>query len=795
MRLILENFRCHRNAIFEIPEEGLIQIAGKSGAGKTTILSAILYALFGKITKPTTHGNQSCTVTLEIDDCIIVRTSRPKRVTVSFNDYEVEGDEAESIILSQITGLSYDEFLASSCVVQGLEASVLSLPPSEQLRFIQNLALSNDKHISNRAKIKTELSELVKERTVNEGKISLLEEQTATLSMEDLSLNDIDVKKAQKELENLQEKMNVILSEIDEIEDEISNREKYHGLREQLVEIESKIDGKEEVDISELEAEKETLLKKRDALFKFNDFEKAEKTLEEIKAEHHKEVEREKKEIETHSGFLSKSDIETLEKRLAIDTKNEKYRNEIESIGRARKRVHKQFELLQEKGISVKSPPPKKKSNKAPNNSGEYFPIEKITELVISEISILKSDADEIRGEIETLKLEEQTYGCPGCKTRLRFEGGKLIKSTGKKPDGKTTISDLQRELRENIELTEFFQSSVSLLEKDKEMYNKKLPENLELRSVEEISCDEAKLATAMSLNERYDFLVRKSKKLPETFRKLISDYEYKKKVLPKTRPEGTLKECIEELTAVDSEINEAYEINSLFQLAKSISSKIPEELEEDNYDELIETNESLQEDLKQVQKKIKKYEGMKERIRVKTEMETLLRKKSSLEEKNKAIALDIKGFSELAEASRKAELLSVENVLENINTGAMYYLEQMFDDPIVIRIDNEMENAKGNIVNKTSVHIEYKGNVYDSVSQLSGGERQRANLAFLLAVNDMVNSRFLFLDESLNNLDTNLNTDILSLLKNSRSGKLTLVISHEAIEGIFNDRVYVGKE
>ena len=796
MRLTLENFRCHSKATFEFPDEGLVQIAGKSGAGKTTILSAILYALFGKLTKPTSHGKTSCSVILEIDEFVIIRTSRPKRLILRVKDYEVEGDEAESLILSQITGLSYEEFLASSCVVQGLEASVLSLPPAEQLKFIQNLALSNDKHISNRAKIKAKLANLLKNKTTNEGKIALLEEQILELSASNLSLDEIDIKKAKQTMDKLQEEMNTTLSEIDEVEKEIGNYDKYRGLKEQLAEIETRLEGKEELDISELEAEKEDLLKDRDILIKFREFDKAERTLEEIKAEHHREVEKERKEIEAHPGFLTKEAMDALQKQLAKDSKNEVYRAEIRSIEKSKTRVQALLEKLEVKLPSIRGKPHpvskgKKKKVESPPQP-ELLSLEDILSLIAEELNILNEDAEEIRSEIEAMKLEERSYSCPGCKKKLCFEGKelKLVKGN-KKPSG--SISELQKELQENNESIEFFRDAERVLNFEKEIYNKKLPDNLELRPLEEISRDETKLATGTSLMERYEFLVRKSKKLPETFRRLVADYEYKKKALPKVRPEGTLKECLQELEVVESEINEAHETNSLFEMARSILEKIPKELEDENYDEqLLETRDSLKQDLKDISKKMKKYENMNECIRVKGELESLQEKKSVLDEKNRVITLEIKGFSELADASRKAELLSVENVLENINTGAMYYLEQMFDEPIVIRIDNEMENAKGNIINKTSVHIEYKGNVYDSVSQLSGGERQRANLAFLLAVNDMVNSRFLFLDESLNNLDATLNSDILSLLKKSRSGKLTLVISHEAVEGIFDDRIPV---
>ncbi len=37
MRLVLRNFRCHTNATYEIPDTGLVLLAGDSGAGKSTL--------------------------------------------------------------------------------------------------------------------------------------------------------------------------------------------------------------------------------------------------------------------------------------------------------------------------------------------------------------------------------------------------------------------------------------------------------------------------------------------------------------------------------------------------------------------------------------------------------------------------------------------------------------------------------------------------------------------------------------------------------------------------------------
>jgi DNA repair exonuclease SbcCD ATPase subunit len=146
-----------------------------------------------------------------------------------------------------------------------------------------------------------------------------------------------------------------------------------------------------------------------------------------------------------------------------------------------------------------------------------------------------------------------------------------------------------------------------------------------------------------------------------------------------------------------------------------------------------------------------------------------------------------------IKEKSYEAEMLALENTITNINIHAKHYLDMMFEDnPIIVQLENCKKDSKNNIKLKMNLSILYKGSVYDSIDQLSGGESDRISLAFILAINEMMNSPILMLDECLASLDGETNTDIFELLRDIANNKLILVVSHEATRGIFDNIITI---
>jgi DNA repair protein SbcC/Rad50 len=248
MDIHLHNFRKHINCSVSFPDRGLVLLSGNCGAGKSTILNAITYALYGKfcgkIKKPYTHGASTCKVELKYMGMHITRTSRPNRLVVVYKNLTYEDDAAQGVI-EKILVMNHEEFISSSYVVQqGQGPSVLSMTPSEQLRFIETLASVGDE-VKNFFEIIKEYQEPLKQKKEKyRMEISVLEAQlekyvnieTVERPKKCVSKGDLNVlQQAMKNLEkNLDEKR-------EKLEESRKNEKEEKKIREVKKDIEEKI--------------------------------------------------------------------------------------------------------------------------------------------------------------------------------------------------------------------------------------------------------------------------------------------------------------------------------------------------------------------------------------------------------------------------------------------------------------------------------------------------------------------------------------------------------------------------
>ena len=155
MKLILKNFRCFLDKTIEIPDKGLILLSGQSGSGKSSILKAINFALYGKETKVVTVGKKKCSVEYHIDTWVIKRTKNPTYLNLKINEDEYQDSVAQNLINERFG----DNFLLTNYIQQKAINSFFSLSNVDKTSFLHKLTVQKFDIESLKNKIKLKIKE------------------------------------------------------------------------------------------------------------------------------------------------------------------------------------------------------------------------------------------------------------------------------------------------------------------------------------------------------------------------------------------------------------------------------------------------------------------------------------------------------------------------------------------------------------------------------------------------------------------------------------------------------------
>lgn len=139
MHIKLKNFKCWADSEFVFPDTGLTLLHGSSGAGKSSILQAVYFALYGTGTKLVRHGASGCRVELAIGPVTIVRTKRPNRLEVQTSTGTYEDAPAQDM-LARMFGARFD---CVSYIEQDNALGLVAMSPAERLEFLEAFAFDN----------------------------------------------------------------------------------------------------------------------------------------------------------------------------------------------------------------------------------------------------------------------------------------------------------------------------------------------------------------------------------------------------------------------------------------------------------------------------------------------------------------------------------------------------------------------------------------------------------------------------------------------------------------------------
>lgn len=245
MKIVVKGFKCHLELELSFTDNNMTLIKGPSGIGKSSILQAIAWALYGNMRN--IYHNAKVTkelaVTLEIGDLVIFRKKNPELLTVSQSEHLYEDAVAQSVI-DNLWG-SREVWRACCMIEQQSRCTLLSGSAAERLDLLNSLSFTGEspqiylKAISNQLKevtqtfterqasLNTEI-ELYSQQLINKpvtltsskGTVSQYQEQLSNLIEQSEKLY-LEVTKSQQDVGRLQ----YLEKEVKQLEERLSGKE------------------------------------------------------------------------------------------------------------------------------------------------------------------------------------------------------------------------------------------------------------------------------------------------------------------------------------------------------------------------------------------------------------------------------------------------------------------------------------------------------------------------------------------------------------------------------------------
>jgi DNA repair exonuclease SbcCD ATPase subunit len=815
MRLTLDRFKAHYSKTLDLPDTGLILLDGNSGAGKSTVLKAFLYAAYGAVSKPVSWNETSCSVSWELKGQTITRGKGKNNITFG----SATGDTAQSAIQAFL-GMSESEFMASSYIAQKNVNSLLTLTPAEQLRFIESLAFGDQSPDLFKKKIQEKNLLLSGQISSIESKISGLRE-----SMEDLEENDfswLDVfsqelseakwqiaqKKAKKEA--LQKTLDALKTEHSKHMSILQEMSRIKQKARDLKEMESHFAGRagtEQIESPEEIARAIKTLENAQGLVKINS---ALASLDES----HKTLATEIVESKAQSSIVEAS------MALLIDelSNSDHLAQKLKELNQINTDLQPLIELYAGRTLV-------------------FSEIETFSLKIKEKISASENKLADLYSKKSDLEASSrlQDLSCPACHEPLIVHKGALCSVNESEPES-FNVQAIEVKISEEKPKLSKFQSMEVIVTNVMKRVDLGVLVDFQDLEVLRVEIDNlSTLTAALSLKEKelsklaYSFeqLVVETKKKAEGLSTIKSQITA---LLPKVNTVQLSAEVLDAAKHTSEELvqkiadQKARHINALglqdelekerafrekvgaqkSELASSFQALQISANEWNRSEKEVEIDE-IESNLRDAQNSIASLEGTIESLvssissgeKEKAKHEERERAAKKTEEKilqygDEAMPLICKRAAtlRLKELSDAAQMKAVAVTLDALNLGAKEYLDVLFQDPpISVELRPFKENKDSSVKAKLSLAVSYRGMELDNITDdVSGGENDRIILAYQLAMNSMYNSPILLLDEPFTGLNQELIDTCLDALKILSQNKLILVVAHGINKGAFDD-------
>ena len=174
MKIYLKNFKCWTSKIITLEDNGIQLLSGESGKGKSSVLDALYFCLYGNMQKIITHGQKSCQVDIEYGDLKITRSRRPNRLVVVRNNEDSKSSEVlEDDIAQEFINQTFGHhFSQTSYIKQNGFENFVFLSPTEKLEFLEDSILKKFNVDSLKTRVQSHIKRLEQDINIKSGQYS-----------------------------------------------------------------------------------------------------------------------------------------------------------------------------------------------------------------------------------------------------------------------------------------------------------------------------------------------------------------------------------------------------------------------------------------------------------------------------------------------------------------------------------------------------------------------------------------------------------------------------------------------
>ena len=351
--------------------------------------------------------------------------------------------------------------------------------------------------------------------------------------------------------------------------------------------------------------------------------------------------------------------------------------------------------------------------------------------------------------ELVTPQMRNTYQKCPHCDKSVCIDGNTVLPWNRKYANSGDYLTQEQLEYLQELSELEYPYSNTDA-------------EFNELSTLKNSITEYTKILQGEILSSE---LVRLNKSIGSNIRKPSNYSKYTIREL-----EGKIEELHIQIGGIDEESSD--ELQTLHKMLKSNASKMDVNT--------IKSRLSKLRELQSIHKSQIQYNV------VKNKLQNIQSKLHKSEKELDAVIRDKNAIQILKTRQKEAEILSMQNILNTINAYSKKYLDMFFTNNITVNISMIKKTAKTTKMS-LEMNCEYNGYTYTDIRNFSQGELIKINLAFIFALNQLSNSKFLLLDEVMSNIDKDLIGDIYEIIREISRDRQILVIDHNAVEGSFD--------